>query len=224
MAARFASWAISPIRRHGAAERYAKLHFCYEVGPTGYGGVPADPQAGPGLYGCGAIADPERPGERIKTNQRDAVTLAQQPRAGELVALWVPDAAHEAVRDLVCAREAAAQDLLRKRQQLLSFLLRHGRICHGRQHRVLAHRRWLAGSELRATGPADPVPGCGRGDRRGIAGAAATGTAARRDRAAVVDAAGRRILSGDARCLVSGGRHRCCRKSATYCCSTIRGN
>jgi transposase len=58
--------------------------------------------------------------------------------------VWVPDAVHEAVRDLVRAREAAADDLRRKRQQLLSFLLRHGRIYDGGGHWTLAHRRWLA--------------------------------------------------------------------------------
>jgi transposase len=56
----------------------------------------------------------------------------------------VPDAVHEAVRDLVRAREAASDDLRRKRQQLLSFLLRHGRIYDGGGHWTLAHRRWLA--------------------------------------------------------------------------------
>ena len=55
-----------------------------------------------------------------------------------------PDAAHEAVRDLVRAREAASDDLRRKRQQLLSFLLRHSRIYTGGGHWTLAHRRWLA--------------------------------------------------------------------------------
>jgi transposase len=56
----------------------------------------------------------------------------------------VPDATHEAARDLVRAREAAGQDLRRKRQQLLSFLLRHGRIFETRRHWTMAHRRWLA--------------------------------------------------------------------------------
>jgi transposase len=65
---------------------------------------------------------PKRAGERIKTNRRDAVTLAQLHRAGELTGVWTPDPAHEAVRDLVRAREAAGDDLRRKRQQLLSFL------------------------------------------------------------------------------------------------------
>jgi transposase len=87
---------------------------------------------------------PKRPGERVKTNRRDAVTLARLHRAGELTGIWVPDATHEAVRDLVRAREAAADDRRRKRQQLLSFLLRHSRIYHGGGHWTLAHRRWLA--------------------------------------------------------------------------------
>jgi transposase len=87
---------------------------------------------------------PKRPGERVKTNRRDAVTLARLHRAGELIGVWVPDATHEAVRDLVRAREAAADDRRRKRQQLLSFLLRHGRIYSGGGHWTLAHRRWLA--------------------------------------------------------------------------------
>ncbi|MER9484343.1 IS110 family transposase, partial [Mesorhizobium sp. M0494] len=87
---------------------------------------------------------PKRPGERVKTNRRDAVTLARLHRAGELIGVWVPDVVHEAVRDLVRAREAAADDLRRKRQQLLSFLLRHGRIYQNGGHWTLAHRRWLA--------------------------------------------------------------------------------
>jgi len=81
------------------------------------------------------------------------VTLARLHRAGELTGVWVPDAVHEAVRDLVRAREAAADDLRRKRQQLLSFLLRHGRVYSGGGHWTLAHRPhgtspWAEGSRL----------------------------------------------------------------------------
>jgi transposase len=72
------------------------------------------------------------------------VTLARLLRASELTPVWVSDTAHEAVRDLIRAREAASQDLRRKRQQLLSFLLRNGRIFSGRQHWSRAHLRWLA--------------------------------------------------------------------------------
>ena len=71
---------------------------------------------------------PKKSGGRIKTNRRDAMTLPRPLRAAELTAVRVPDATHEAVRDLVRARAAAAQDLRRKSQQLPSFLLRHGRL------------------------------------------------------------------------------------------------
>ena len=124
--------------------RYDKLRFCYEAGPTGYGLYRQLKELG---HDCSVVAPsliPRKPGERIKTNRRDAVSLARLLRAGELTAVWVPDATHEAVRDLARAREAAAQDLRRKRQQLLSFLLRHGRIFDGRKHWTMAHRRWLA--------------------------------------------------------------------------------
>jgi len=58
---------------------------------------------------------PRRPGDRVKTNRRDATQLARLLRAGELTAVWVPDEAHEAVRELVRARVAAVDDLRRKR-------------------------------------------------------------------------------------------------------------
>jgi transposase len=126
------------------AGRYGKLHFCYEAGPTGYGLYRQIEALG---HPCLVVAPaliPKRPGERVKTNRRDAVTLARLHRAGELTGVWVPDAVHEAVRDLVRAREAAADDRRRKRQQLLSFLLRHGRVYSGGGHWTLAYRRWLA--------------------------------------------------------------------------------
>jgi transposase len=126
------------------AGRYDRLHVCFEAGPTGYDLYRQVQALG---HDCMVVAPaliPKRSGERIKTNRRDAVTLARLHRAGELTAVWTPDAAHEAVRDLVRAREATADDLRRKRQQLLSFLLRHSRIYSGGGHWTLAHRRWLA--------------------------------------------------------------------------------
>src|SRR5215475_4698248 len=81
---------------------------------------------------------------KLKTNRRDAVTLARLLRAGDLTPVWVPDTVHEAVRDLVRAHAAASEDLRRKRQQLLSFLLRHGRIYSGRKHWTKMHLHWLA--------------------------------------------------------------------------------
>jgi transposase len=126
------------------SKRDNPLHVCFEAGPTGYGLYRQVRDLG---HDCTVVAPaliPKRSGERIKTNRRDAVTLARLHRAGELTGVWVPDEVHEAVRDLVRAREAAADDLRRKRQQLLSFLLRHGRIYDGGGHWTLAHRRWLA--------------------------------------------------------------------------------
>ena len=69
---------------------------------------------------------PTKPGDRVKTDRRDAVKLARCYRAGDLTPVWVPDAAHEALRDLVRAREAAKGDQLRARHRLGKFLLRHG--------------------------------------------------------------------------------------------------
>lgn len=130
------------------AYRYDRLHVCFEAGPTGYGVYRQAQALG---HGCIVVAPaliPKRAGERVKTNRRDAVTLARLHQAGELTGVWAPDPAHEAVHDLARAREAAADDLRRKRQQLLSFLLRHSRIYSSGGHWTMAHRRWLAGQKF----------------------------------------------------------------------------
>jgi transposase len=122
----------------------ARLLFCYEAGPTGYELQRQILAAG---HDCVVVAPsliPRRPGDRVKTNRRDAVSLAKLHRAGELTPVWVPDRVHEAVRDLVRAREAAMEALRRARQQLQSFLLRHGRIYGGRKAWSKAHSGWLA--------------------------------------------------------------------------------
>ena len=82
-------------------------------------------------------------GDRVKTDRRDAVMLAKLHRAGELTAVWVPDAAHEAMRDLVRARATAGRVLAQARQHLQGFLLRHERIYRGPRAWTLAYRRWL---------------------------------------------------------------------------------
>ena len=111
--------------------KYLQLLFCYEAGPTGYGLHRQITALG---HDCSVIAPsliPKRSGEHVKTNRRDALTLARLHRAGELTTIWVPDLGHEAIRDLVRAREVAMEDLREKRQQLQSFLLRHGRLYPG---------------------------------------------------------------------------------------------
>jgi transposase len=121
-----------------------ELRFCYEAGPCGYG---IQRQLSAAGHGCVVVAPsliPKRPGDRIKTDRRDACSLAKLHRAGELTAVWVPDAGHEAMRDLVRARLDAVRALRRARQQLSGFLLRQG--CHyGRPAWTKLHRRWLAG-------------------------------------------------------------------------------
>jgi len=111
------------MKRLGPAEQ---LRVCYEAGPCGYT-----------LYwhlvrlgvACQVIAPtlvPVKAGDRVKTDRRDAERLARGLRSGDLTPVWVPDAAHEALRDLVRAREAAKKDQLRARHRLQKFLLRHG--------------------------------------------------------------------------------------------------
>src|SRR2546425_6219498 len=93
------------------AAKYQRLTFCYEAGPTGYGLYRQIKSLG---HECIVVAPsliPKRPGDRVKTNRRDALDLARQLRAGELTAVWVPDERHEAMRDLTRAREAAVEDL-----------------------------------------------------------------------------------------------------------------
>jgi transposase len=121
-----------------------ELRFCYEAGPCGYG---IQRQLSAAGHGCVVVAPsliPRKPGERIKTDRRDAINLAKLHRAGELTAVWVPDQAHEAIRDLVRARLAAVRTLRQARQQLSGFLLRHGHH-YNRPAWTLMHRRWLAG-------------------------------------------------------------------------------
>src|SRR5919199_2763747 len=134
------------------AKRHRRLSFAYEAGPTGYG---LQRQIAALGHDCAVVAPslvPKRPGERVKTNRRDALSLARPHRAGELTPVWVPDPGHEAMRELVRAREAAVEDLRSKRQHLQSFLLRHGRVFTGRGAWTKAHTRWLC--ELRFEHPA----------------------------------------------------------------------
>jgi transposase len=126
------------------SRQYERLHFCYEAGPTGYGLHRQLTDLG---HVCDVVAPtmiPKRSGDRVKTNRRDSVTLVKLLRAGELRAIWVPDSVHEAVRDLTRAREVAMLDLKKKRQHLLSFLLRHDRNFPGAKNWTKMHERWLA--------------------------------------------------------------------------------
>jgi transposase len=87
---------------------------------------------------------PVKSGDRVKTDRRDAIKLARSYRAGDLTAVWVPDAGHEALRDLVRAREAAKKDQLRARHRLNKFLLRRGQRPATAMHAwTQAHLAWV---------------------------------------------------------------------------------
>src|SRR6185437_12802599 len=114
-------------------KRHARLHFCYEAGPTGYGLYRQLTEMG---HRCAVVAPsmiPRKPGDRVKTNRRDAMQLARLLRAGELTEVWVPDEGHEAVRELIRSREVAVDDLRRKRQAISSLMLRYGRSYPGKK-------------------------------------------------------------------------------------------
>lgn len=122
-----------------------RLEFCYEAGCCGYVIYRQLIALG---HGCKVVAPskiPRKPGERIKTDRRDSERLAILHRSGDLTPVWVPDETHEAMRDLVRARLDAVMQLMRARQQMLAFLLRHGRSYTAGKNWTQRHRAWLAG-------------------------------------------------------------------------------
>lgn len=123
----------------------AEPRFCYESGCCGYVIYRQLTAMG---YACDVVAAskiPRKPGDRVKTDRRDSQKLAASHRSGDLTAVWVPDESHEAIRDLVRARLDSVAQLTRARQQLLAFLLRHGRVYATGSHWTQRHRSWLSG-------------------------------------------------------------------------------
>jgi transposase len=109
------------------AGKFGQLSFCSEAGPTGYGLYRLIVELGHAGTVVAPSLIPRKPGDRVKTNRRDAVTLAKLLRAGELTEVWVPDEGHEAIRDLVRARAAAVATRRVHKQQVSAFMLKHGR-------------------------------------------------------------------------------------------------
>jgi len=129
------------VRRLG---RPKSLYFVYEAGPGGYGIYRELLALGAHCIVAAPTLTPKRSGDQIKTDPRDAESLARLHRAGELVPIWVPDTDTEAMRDLTRAREDAKYAQTKARQRLQSFLLRHGRRYPGRSPWTRMHLRWLA--------------------------------------------------------------------------------
>lgn len=118
--------------------------LCYEAGPCGYGLHRHLNKLG---FECAVVSPsmiPRKSGDRIKTDRRDAEMLARLWRAGELTPIWTRDEEQEAMRDLIRARKQAMDSVKTAKQQLLSFLLRHGLRYENGKYWTQRHRRWLA--------------------------------------------------------------------------------
>lgn len=132
------------------------LHFCYEAGPCGYELHRYLVSEG---HDCWVVAPsliPKKPGDKIKTDKRDAVQLARLFRAGELTPVYVPSREDEAIRDLSRAREDIMLVQKSARQRLKAFLLRHDIRYQGKTSWTEAHLRWLA-DEVRCPSPAQQI-------------------------------------------------------------------
>ena len=122
----------------------ARVRVCYEAGPTGYDLHRQLTALGVDTTVIAPSLTPRRPGDRIKTDRRDARKLAGLFRAGELTEVRVPTPTEEAVRDLLRARQDEREDVLRARHRLSKFLLRHGRVYNDGAAWTQRHFAWLA--------------------------------------------------------------------------------
>ncbi|TDG01257.1 IS110 family transposase [Paraburkholderia guartelaensis] len=120
------------------------VRVVYEAGPCGYGLYRQLVQKGFDCMVCAPSLIPRKPGERVKTDRRDAVKLVRLLRTGDLSAVYVPTVDDEAFRDLARAWVSAKDDMKRARQRLKAFLLSHGVRYVGRADWGAAHRRWVS--------------------------------------------------------------------------------
>jgi transposase len=128
----------------GKLGKACELRIVYEAGPCGFAMVRQLREAG---YACEVVAPskiPRRPGDRVKTDRRDALTLAGLARAAQLTFVTVSDERDEAMRDLSRARVDAVRARLKARQQLKALLLRHDRRYTGKSSWTAAHERYLS--------------------------------------------------------------------------------
>jgi transposase len=124
------------VRQHG------NIEFVYEAGCCGYNIQRQLTELGCACRICAPAMTPRKPGDRRKNDTRDATSLARLLRAGELTFVWIPDAAHEALRDLVRARHAACIDVRRARIRIQHFLLRQDLRFDGKAWSY-RHKMWL---------------------------------------------------------------------------------
>jgi hypothetical protein len=182
------------------AEKHGQLRVCYGAGPCGYGLQRQITALG---YDCTVVAPslvPRKPGDRVKTNRRDALTLARLLRAGELTAVWVPDPVHERRCATWSGRARPRWRRCAGRASSAPGLPAAPRPGLRRPQGVVARPPALAGrAALRAPRPADRAAGAARRDRRGRTSPRPLGRADPGAGAALVAGAGGRGLAGDAR-------------------------
>jgi len=141
------------VRRLRSAHR--QLVFVYEAGPCGFWIFRRLKAQGLACMVVSPSMTPRSAADRVKTDRRDAMKLARLARAGELEPIYVPDAADEAMRDLVRAREHAVCMQRQARQRLQALLLRNEIRYAGKTPWTKAHRRWV--SELKLPNPAQQI-------------------------------------------------------------------
>jgi transposase len=123
--------------------RRGEIRGCYEASGAGY---VLQRQMTDWGYACDVVAPsliPVRPGERRKHDRKDATQLARLYRAGELVAIRIPSATDERVRDLVRCRECFQREILRSRHYVTKFLARRGFVYRSGKNWTQKHRNWL---------------------------------------------------------------------------------
>jgi len=129
-------------------EAPGEVRCCYEAGPCGYVLQRQLKREGVGCIVIAPSLTPVKPGERIKTDRRDARKLAELYRAGMLTEVHPPTCEEEAVRDLCRCREDAKEDLQRCRHRLSKMLLRRGLVYRVGRAWTIGHRNWLRSIQL----------------------------------------------------------------------------
>src|SRR5204862_3432698 len=129
-------------------KREGPVAACYEAGVSGYDLHRQITACGVSCQVIAPALTPRRPGQRIKTDRRDAAKLVRLFRAGELTPIHVPNEAEEAVRDLLRCRDAVRRDVGRWRHRLLKFLDRHGRLYLTGKNWSRRHWTWIRGQHF----------------------------------------------------------------------------
>lgn len=139
---------LAKLGRRLVREGGAGVRACYEAGPCGYRVQRVLREMGVDCVVVAPSMTPVKPGERVKTDQRDARKLAKLLRSDELTEVHPPTSQEEAVRDLCRAREDAQEDLMRCRHRLTKMLLRRGITYPGKHHWGRAHEQWLCSVQM----------------------------------------------------------------------------